>query len=318
MREDNTDLEKNNEQIEENKVEGKARKKQKATLGIRPDDDVETRFKELAAEQDLTQTQLFERIFLKYLRNSKDELKLQELDCTVELNSIEGAASVLIKSIKDIVLKAQNQLLSKNNEMNSLQESVEKKIELSTLNLENKVKELEEKNKKLEENISAQNTVISSFDTIRNDIENKNATLINVLDEKDKEIEELKKEIKERDKALKTLEKEIENSVKAINNVEKEVSLLKEENTSLANKNLTLNSNIEMLQSTLTMFNNIKAQEITAIKENESLMSSLKINNIENQYKADVDNLNIKIKSLEEIIKTLEDKNKKIKKISDK
>ena len=79
--------------------------------------------------------------------NSKDALKLQALDCSVELQSISGASATLVKAIEKIVNKAQLELMSKNREVENIKEASDKKIELANIELVNRVKELELKNK---------------------------------------------------------------------------------------------------------------------------------------------------------------------------
>ena len=70
----------------------KEKKKQKAPLGIRPSDYVEQKFKSMADDEGISQTKLFERIFWDFTKNSNEALKLQSLDCSLELQSISGAS----------------------------------------------------------------------------------------------------------------------------------------------------------------------------------------------------------------------------------
>ena len=132
----------------------KEKKKQKAPLGIRPDDYIDIKFRELVEREGISQTKLFERMFWEFTRNSKDALKLQALDCSVELQSISGASATLVKAIEKIVNKAQLELMSKNKEVENIKEASDKKIELANIELTNRVKELELKNKDLEESQS--------------------------------------------------------------------------------------------------------------------------------------------------------------------
>lgn len=309
MREENMNLEEQNEQLEETTNETKGKKKQKAPMGIRPNDYVEEKFKEMASEAGITQTRLFERIFMEYTSRAREELKEQSLDCSIELNSLDGAVVALVDSIKGIVNKAQVSVINKNNEMKSFKETIDKKIELANIDLENKVKELEEKNRKLEMDLANSVKVINGFDAIKEDLENKNSELKASLDKKDEEITELKEGIKERDKALKTLEKEMDNAAKEVSNIEKEIALLKEEKNRLAGNLSSVQANNQILQDTINNFNSMKVAEIEAIKSNESNMSAIKISSIEAIKNAEIEKLNLKIASLEESIKVLEEKN---------
>ena len=81
----------------------KEKKKQKAPLGIRPDDYIDIKFREHVEKEGISQTKLFDRMFCEFTRNSKDALKLQALDCSVELQSISGASATLVKAIEKIV-----------------------------------------------------------------------------------------------------------------------------------------------------------------------------------------------------------------------
>ena len=118
----------------------KEKKKQKAPLGIRPSDYVEQKFKSMADDEGISQTKLFEKIFWNFTKNSNEALKLQSLDCSLELQSISGASSTLIKAIDKIVTKAQLEIMSKNRELETIKDASDKKIELANIELSNIVK----------------------------------------------------------------------------------------------------------------------------------------------------------------------------------
>ena len=46
----------------------KEKKKQKAPLGIRPDDYIDIKFRELVEKEGISQTKLFERMFWEFTR----------------------------------------------------------------------------------------------------------------------------------------------------------------------------------------------------------------------------------------------------------
>ena len=273
----------------------KEKKKQKAPLGIRPSDYVEQRFKSLADDQGISQTKLFERIFWEFTKNSNEALKLQSLDCSLELQSISGASSTLIKAIDKIVTKAQLEIMSKNRELEAIKEATDKKIELSNVELSNKIKELELRNKELEEQLNNSNAIVVGFNTVKDELDSKIESL-------NKTVVELTNDIKERDKIIKDKNKEILNSSKTIENIEKEVELVKEQKVILEGKNASLQVNVEMLQGTINTFNSIKKTEIEAIKDNEAMINQLKIDKLKAEFENEVSKLNNNILSLEKDI----------------
>ena len=199
----------------------KEKKKQKAPLGIRPSDYVEQKFKSMADDEGISQTKLFEKIFWNFTKNSNEALKLQSLDCSLELQSISGASSTLIKAIDKIVTKAQLEIMSKNRELETIKDASDKKIELANIELANRVKELELKNKELEEQLSNSNAIVVGFNTVKGELDSK-------IENLNKTVVELNNDIKEKDKIIQDKNKEILNSSKAIENMEKEIALIKE------------------------------------------------------------------------------------------
>ena len=59
------------------------RKKQKAPLGIRPNDYIENKFKALVKENETTQTEMFEKIIWNFIQTSNEALQLEALDCSL-------------------------------------------------------------------------------------------------------------------------------------------------------------------------------------------------------------------------------------------
>lgn len=286
--------------VENNTEVTKVRKKQKAPLGVRPSDYLESRFKEEAGNKGLSQTELFERVFLDYLRKSSDEFRNSKLDCSLELQSVSGAATTLVKAIQSIISKSQDELLRKDNEVNSIKEATDKKIELATIELNNKIKELELINRELESKLNDASSIVSGFNAVKEGLQNTITTLESKLGAKEQEVVSLKMEIKERDKAIKSLEKDIDNAIKSVSNVEKEVALMKEEKNNLESRLASTQANNQMLQDTLNNFNAMKATEITAIKDNVENMSQLKISSLEAIKNSEIDKLNATIATLKE------------------
>ena len=277
----------------------KEKKKQKAPLGIRPDDYIDIRFREIAEKQGLSQTKLFERMFWEFTKNSKDALKLQALDCSVELQSISGASATLVKSIEKIVNKAQLELMTKNREVENIKEASDKKIELANIELTNKIKELELRNKELEEQLNNSNAIVVGFNTVKGELDSK-------IENLNKTVIELNNDIKEKDKIIQDKNKEIINSSKNIENMEKEIALIKEQKVILEGKNASLQVNVEMLQGTINTFNSIKKTEIEAIKDNEATINQLKIDKLKAEFENEVSKLNNNIVSLEKDIELKE------------
>lgn len=277
----------------------KEKKKQKAPLGIRPDNYIDMSFREIAEKEGLSQTKLFEKMFWEFTRNSKDALKLQALDCSVELQSISGASATLVKSIEKIVNKAQLELMTKNREVENIKEASDKKIELANIELTNKIKELELRNKELEEQLNNSNAIVVGFNTVKGELDSK-------IENLNKTVVELNNDIKEKDKIIQDKNKEIINSSKNIENMEKEITLIKEQKVILEGKNASLQVNVEMLQGTINTFNSIKKTEIEAIKDNEATINQLKIDKLKAEFENEVSKLNNNIVSLEKDIELKE------------
>ena len=276
----------------------KEKKKQKAPLGIRPDDFIEERFKKMAEEQGISQTKLFERLFWEFTKNSNEALRLQSLDCSLELQAINSASSTLINAIEKIVTKAQSQIMVTNRECENIKSASEKKIELANIDLTNKIKELELKNKQLEEQLNNANSIVAGFNTVKGELDLKVENLTN-------EVVKLNESIKEKDKIVKDKDKELENIDKARENTEKEIELLKEQKNTLESKNASLQTNVEVLQGTINSFNSIKKAEIEAIKDNEATINQLKIDKLTAQHENEIQILKNEISSKELEIKNL-------------
>lgn len=277
----------------------KEKKKQKAPLGIRPDDYIEQKFKSMAEDKGISQTKLFERIFWDFTKNSNEALKLQSLDCSLELQSISGASATLIKAIDKIVTKAQSEIMSKNRELEAIKDASDKKIELANIELTNKIKELELKNRELEDQLNNSNAIVVGFNTVKEELDSK-------IEKLNKTVVELNNDIKEKDKIIQDKNKEIINTSKTIDNMEKEIELIKEQKVILEGKNASLQVNVEMLQGTINTFNSIKKTEIEAIKDNEATINQLKIDKLKAEFENEVSKLKNNILFLEKDIELKE------------
>ena len=276
----------------------KEKKKQKAPLGIRPDDFIEEKFKKMAEDKGISQTKLFERLFWEFTKNSNEALRLQSLDCSLELQAINSASSTLINAIEKIVTKAQSQIMVTNRESENIKSASEKKIELANIDLTNKIKELELKNKELEEQLNNANSIVAGFNTVKGELDLKVENLTN-------EVVKLNESIKEKDKITQDKDQELDNIDKPRENTEKEIELLKEQKNTLESKNASLQTNVEVLQGTINSFNSIKKAEIEAIKDNEATINQLKIDKLTAQHENEIQILKNEISSKELEIKNL-------------
>lgn len=66
-------------------------------------------------------------MFWEFTKKANDSLKLEALDCSLELQSISGASATLVKAIEKIINKAQLEIMSKNREFEAIKEASDKK-----------------------------------------------------------------------------------------------------------------------------------------------------------------------------------------------
>ena len=268
------------------------RKKQKAPLGIRPNDYIENKFKALVKENETTQTEMFEKIIWNFIQTSNEALQLEALDCSLELQSISAASSSLVKSINKIVSKAQVELISKNREIESIKNVSEKKIELANMDLKNRVKELELINKELENKFLDANSIVKGFNTVKDDMTLKIESHLETINN-------LNSKLKEKENIIKDNNKELFNKNKYIENLEKELS----------SSQITL----ENYKSTIDNFNSIKISEIETVKESLKLIYELKIDKLKAEFEKEIANVKNNLSTLENDInlKEIELKNTK-------
>ena len=288
--------------MSENNESIKEKKKQKAAMGIRPDDWVEDRFKEMAKKRGMSQTDLFTYMFYEYINDLKSEHKDSLLDCNVEMDSINTAMTSMINAFKSIIDKSHTALVSKDNELKTKNSLIEKQIETATTELNIKVTELGSANKHLQEQYDSSLLVINNFDDIKTELNNTILNLNSNIEAKDIKIDSLKEQIKERDKAIKDLEKEIDVTAKNISNIEKEILLVREKNADLEAKNTMLQANLNTVNNSIEMFNNMKAQEIELIKSNLNSIAESNIDKIVAEKDSVIAKLSAEIESLKSTI----------------
>lgn len=278
---------------EDNHDQDKPIRKQKAGLGgIRPDDYVENRFKEMASERGCSQTEMFESIFWAYLRKEREDQKNNAIDYSSEINLIANGLNNILTHFKSITDKAQETIIN----ISSSAEQKEKNFLLEIETLNGKIEELRNRNKELENN----NNI---FTDVKNDLEGKIVDNKLLLEGREKEVYDLKSSIAEKDIHIK--------------NLEDSIKLMKKENASLQKDNDSLCEDINIkeskiknletvnvsLQSTVSNIDTLKKSELSAM---EAQYKS-EISAIESQYKSVVINLENKINTFDD------DKKKEIK-----
>lgn len=242
-------------------------KKQKAGLGaIRPSDYIENKFKEMAKEKSLSQTDMFERIFLSYLNNDRQEKRKEALNCEGEINLIANELNNILEHFKNINNKAQDKILTLLD--NAEQGRKNWETEKNTLSL--KIEELNNRNKELEE-------INNAFSEIKKGLENEANKKVKIIGMQEDNIKELKETVKERNSKIEDFEKQLINLTKENDNYKKEISLIQTEMIAKITYITKLETTNNSLQSTLDSIEPLKKAEISAIETKyEAIITDLK------------------------------------------
>lgn len=297
------------EEVKNNQESGKSnsKKTQKPGLNaIRPDDYTEQRFKEMAKEMEISQTQLFESMFWQYINGRKEEEKYSALNLEGEINLIANDLNNMLQHFKAISDKCQNTVISLKS--NGEQTEANLKLDIETLN--NRIEGLTKKNAELEgtvnlystekksllQKIGEQEKALSQKELIIRDlrdensdflrqvhslskVDNLNKELLADLDRSNKEIKNLLAVVEEKSDEIKTLRKKLNKS-------EEEYSLLKQKMDNEIRvakddirKELSIESkderlNLKMQYNSLQM-ENIK--NLTTINDLQKELAELKI-----------------------------------------
>ena len=259
-----------------------SKKKQKAGLNaIRPDDYTEQKFKTMAREKQLSQTEFFERIFWDYLSRDKQEMRNEALNCEGEINLIAKDLENILNHFKSIVDKAQNKVITVTS--NSEQTIGNLKLEIDTL--QKKCENLEIRNAELEKTNGV-------FTEVKADLEKQIQDLAVEVEKRAAEIVSLKESNKDKDRSIKELEKQLSLNEKEINSLKQENLKLQDEVT---NKSILIR-NLEVtcsgLQSSVERIETLKKAEIEAIEaRNQATVSQLqnKINSIEENLRSEME-----------------------------
>lgn len=267
------DIENNNKDIVGESLNQK--RKQKAGLNaVRPDDYVETKFKEMAKDKNISQTDMFNQIFWSFIQVQKNENKNSVLNVESEIDLISKDLNNILINFKSIADKAQNTIISI--ETNAEQTEKNLKTDIDTLNKKNQ--ELLKRNEELEQSNTAFNEIKAN---LKSKIEVQEETIIN----KNKELQTAADEITNKDRKIKelqlqlnTLERSNLDLQKDADRVDDELNTTKFKLNNLEQTNASLNSTINTLET---------------LKKSE-------FNSIESKYNLEIAELEAKLKAYEE------------------
>ena len=266
--------------------------KQKPGLsGVRPDNFTRERFKNLARDNNMSQTQFFESIFWSYLSNDKEKKKEDALSLEGEISLLSQDLNSMFEHIKTIAEKAQNTIIS----IKSNAEQNEKNLSLDLDTANKKVAELQKRNEELE--ISN-----STFSEVKANLEAKTLNLSEENKQQAKAIDEYKKDVISKEKRIKELEETLK---KTENLYEKESKTIKLQKDQLQDELISKNNEINNLKTSISSLkdtvNNI---ELMKKSELEATESKYKLKIAELELKLDLYNED-KAKEIESIKRTL-------------
>lgn len=266
--------------------------KQKPGLsGVRPDNFTRERFKNLARDNNMSQTQFFESIFWSYLSNDKEKKKEDALSLEGEISLLSQDLNSMFEHIKTIAEKAQNTIIS----IKSNAEQNEKNLSLDLDTANKKVAELQKRNEELE--ISN-----STFSEVKANLEAKTLNLSEENKQQAKAIDEYKKDVISKEKRIKELEETLKKTENLYEKESKTIELQKDQlQDELISKNNEINNLKTSISSLKDTVNNI---ELMKKSELEATESKYKLKIAELELKLDLYNED-KAKEIESIKRTL-------------
>lgn len=231
------------------------KKKQKAGLNaVRPDDFVEMKFKDMASDKKLSQTEMFERMFWSYIKKEREEEKRLVIDYTSEINLISKDFNNIMNHFKGITEKAQETVLN----ITANADQTQKNLTLEIDTLKKHIEELEKRNSELEET----NKIFSEIkDSLEDTISNQNEN----LKSKELELTEVKATLKEKELQNKDQDKSNKALEKSNEKLQKENDKLSEELRIKESRIIALETSNSNLQSTLSNVDTLKKAEIESI-----------------------------------------------------
>jgi len=265
-------------------------KKQKAGLGaVRPDNYTEGRFKEMASEMGLSQTEMFEKLFWYYISKEREEEQQQAIEYKSEINLISKELSNILNHFKGITEKAQETVLN----ITTNAEQTEKNLTTKIDTLSKRIEELKNRNMELEKT----NNV---FEDVKARLENEIVELKDTLKNKEIELTSLEDSVEEKNGDLKELRKQIESLEKDNDKQHKEVIRLSTELNNKATRIQSLDSLNNNLQNTLNSMDKLKKSEIESIETKyQSIISDMesKLKTFDEHKKNELENLENRIRT---------------------
>lgn len=283
--------------------------KQKAGLGaVRPDDYTKTKFKEMASNVNVSQTEMFERLLWSYVTKEREEEKRQAIDYKSEINLISMDLNNILNHFKSITEKAQETNLGITANAEQTEQNLTTKID--TLN--KRIEELETRNRELEKTNDVFEDIKVSLENRNREMEDsmksKEIELQDIIKNRDIELTDFKSLLKENNVDLKESKKQVESLEKDNDKQHKEITRLSNE---LNNKEArlhsleSLNSN---LQSTVNSMDKLKKSEIESIEAKHSFI----VSEIERKLKEIDEHKKIELENLENTIRTELNADKKL------
>ena len=243
------------------------KKKQKAGLNaVRPDDWMEDKFKNMAKDQELTQTEMFSRIFYTYLDIERTKDKQECLDVSSEVSLISENLNSILSHFKSVVSKAQLTIgIERENGAQVLKNT---KSELETYKL--KIEEYSKRNEELEKSNEA-------FNDVKLALEEKIKELVKINEEKEEKLNNQQSEILELYKVQKASDKEILVINKDLEKKDADISKLEKHINEKDIRIEDLNRAVDSLSNNLKTIESINKNEITSIeRQNTRELDSLK------------------------------------------
>ncbi|MDT8718272.1 hypothetical protein IAI10_16515 [Clostridium sp. 19966] len=288
-------------------TESSNKNKQKPGLNaIRPDDNVERDFKNMAKNRNLSQTELFEYMFWSYINEDKENKKESALPLESFINLISNDLSNILNHFKNMADSAQNTVIAITTNSEQVKINLNKDID----SMKQYIIEMEKRNAELEKSNDA-------FEEIRSGLDLKITELNEKLVHKENENKGLMEKIKEYEKLMKDQEKQMAIKDKEISNFNNEVKTLQDAADTYQSKIKNLEIKNESLQSTLNSIEALKKAEISSIEaKNQAIVTDYenRIKSIENAKAKNLNEITQRLRiDFESKIKNLEVNNENLK-----
>jgi len=251
-------------------------KEKKSLGGVRPDDYLLEKFKDIAKEKDISQSEMFNRIFYYYLNGDREKKQEQALNLDSEINLISKDMENMLSHFKNMASKAQDTLIS----LRSNTEQTEKNLLLDIDTAAKKEEEYKKRNDELE-------LFNSTFSKIKDDLSEQVALLTQKNGKMNETLEHQKNEIEEKSKKIKSLEDSIERMDKI---TEKESNNLKATIKEIQEEAQVKDTKIRNFETTISSLNDTI--------NNISVLKKAEIESVNSKYEAQIAELNSSINLL--------------------